>query len=140
MVKQETPFVFMGNSAGRGYYSVVDDNVGQGRLATLRTKPTLDNVHLTITNFEWGQAYSIETKNNAWQSVWMPLLPPAPVVYRCLSKCDVLTRFAAAPDGAAVRRNLPPSVIYDAGRIPLAADLVALDAPYWIKADAAHAL
>ena len=32
----------------------------------------------------------------------------------------------------------PPSVIYDAGRTPLAADLV-LDAPYWIKADAAHA-
>ena len=35
----------------------------------------------------------------------LPLLPPAPVVYRCLSKCDVLTSFAAAPDGAAVRRN-----------------------------------
>ena len=70
---------------------------------------------------------------------WLPLLPPALVVYRCLSKCDVLTSFAAAPDGAAVRRNLPPSVIYDAGRTPLAADLGVFDAPYWIKADAAHA-
>jgi hypothetical protein len=70
---------------------------------------------------------------------WLPLLPPAPVVYRCLSKCDVLASFAAAPDGAAVRRNLPPAVIYEADRTPAAADLAALDAPYWIKADAAHA-
>ena len=71
---------------------------------------------------------------------WLPLLPPSAVVYRCLSKCDVLASFAAAPDGDAVRRNLPRSVIYEADQAPAAADLGALDAPYWVKADAAHAL
>ena len=70
---------------------------------------------------------------------WLPALPESAVVYRCLSKCDVLSSFAAAPDGAAVRRNLPPSVIYDADQAPVAADLVALAAPYWVKADAVHA-
>jgi hypothetical protein len=70
---------------------------------------------------------------------WLPLLPEAAVVYRCLSKCDVLTSFSAAPADAAVRRNLPPSVVYDAEQTPVAADLAALDSPYWVKADAAHA-
>jgi predicted ATP-grasp superfamily ATP-dependent carboligase len=70
--------------------------------------------------------------------VWLPLLPAAPAVYRCLSKCDVSASFAAAPDDAAVRRHLPPSLIYEPGRAPLAADFAALRAPYWIKADAAH--
>ena len=70
---------------------------------------------------------------------WLPLLPEPAVVYRCLSKCDVLASFAAAPDGAAVRRNLPPSVVYDSARTPVASDLAGLEAPYWVKADAAHA-
>ena len=70
---------------------------------------------------------------------WLPLLPEPAVVYRCLSKCDVFASFAGAPDGAAVRRNLPPSVVYDTGRAPVAADLAALEAPYWVKSDAAHA-
>jgi hypothetical protein len=70
---------------------------------------------------------------------WLPLLPAAAVVYRCLSKCDVFASFAGAPPGAAVRRNLPPSVVFDAGQAPDAAELAALDAPYWVKSDAAHA-
>jgi hypothetical protein len=70
---------------------------------------------------------------------WLPLLPDPLVVYRCLSKCDVLTSFAGAPEGAAVQRNLPPFVVYDAGQTAAEADLAALQAPYWVKSDAAHA-
>jgi len=70
---------------------------------------------------------------------WLPLLPPTPVVYRCLSKCDVLQWFAAAPTGHPVRRNLPPARIFDASETPEAVGLDGLAAPYWVKADAAHA-
>src|SRR5262245_31171544 len=70
---------------------------------------------------------------------WLPLLPEAPVVYRCLSKCDVLRSFTTAPADHAVRRHLPAAQVYEQGQTPAAADLVALPAPYWIKADAVHA-
>ncbi len=70
---------------------------------------------------------------------WLPLLPPADVVYCCLSKCDVLASFVSAPPDAAVRRNLPPAVVYRTGETPVAADLAPLEAPYWVKADAVHA-
>jgi hypothetical protein len=70
---------------------------------------------------------------------WLPLLPAAAVVYRCLSKWDVLRSFTSARGNDAVRRNLPPAVLYEAGQVPSGADLAGLAAPYWIKADAVHA-
>ncbi len=70
---------------------------------------------------------------------WLPLLPEAQVVYRCLSKCDVLRSFTAAPADHAVRRHLPAALVYDTGQIPSTSDLAPLRAPYWIKADAVHA-
>lgn len=70
---------------------------------------------------------------------WLPLLPEASVVYRCLSKCDVLSSFVAAPAGHAVRSHLPAAHVYGTGQAPTATDLAALEAPYWIKADAVHA-
>jgi hypothetical protein len=50
-----------------------------------------------------------------------------------------LSAFAAAPSDHPVRRNLPPSLVFQDGDVPRAPDFAALDAPYWIKADAVHA-
>jgi hypothetical protein len=52
----------------------------------------------------------------------------------------VLRSFAAAPADHAVRRHLPAALVYETGQIPSSADLAPLSAPYWIKADAVHAL
>jgi hypothetical protein len=70
----------------------------------------------------------------------LPLLPPIPILYRCFSKYDVLRSFLDAAPGDAVRRHLPPAVLLDSGAAAQNADLSALAAPYWIKADAVHGL
>jgi hypothetical protein len=70
----------------------------------------------------------------------LPLLPPTAILYRCFSKYDVLQSFLDAAPGDAVRRHLPPAVLLDSGTAAQKADLSALAAPYWIKADAVHGL
>jgi hypothetical protein len=48
----------------------------QVTLAELAAKATIDNVHLTVTGFEWGDGYVVEEKKGTWNIVWIPIVPP----------------------------------------------------------------
>jgi hypothetical protein len=45
-------------------------------LAALVAKPTIDNVHLTLTDFDWGHEYVYEEKKGSWECIWFPVVPP----------------------------------------------------------------
>ncbi len=66
----------------------------------------------------------------------MPIGPDEATVYRCFSKFEVMEHFQRAPEGAGIREQIPPSLLWRAGEpLPSSEKLAALALPIFIKAD-----
>lgn len=69
----------------------------------------------------------------------LPLAPRPAVIYRCLSKFDVLDSFLREPPGSALREHLPSTVLLrPADLAALGERLARLEPPVWVKGDAVH--
>jgi len=69
----------------------------------------------------------------------LPLAPNPAVIYRCLSKFDVLDSFLQEPAGSALRAHLPSTILLRPTGLPVPGErLAALAPPVWVKGDAVH--
>jgi hypothetical protein len=47
----------------------------QIRLADLTARGPGDNIHVTVTDFVFGEQYVVEKKGSRWNRVWIPMFP-----------------------------------------------------------------
>jgi len=69
----------------------------------------------------------------------LPLAPDPAVIYRCLSKFDVLDEFLRESPESALRKHLPSTALLRPSDLPMLRErLAGLEPPVWVKGDAVH--
>jgi hypothetical protein len=71
-------FGFIGAGMGQAQYREARGAKAQPqriRLQDLIEKGPADNTNVQITEFTFGDGYAVETVNNSWRTVWVPVFP-----------------------------------------------------------------